>query len=367
MYEWIRRMRSRLIWLAESLHHWLIVWILVAYALAAFLPTAGLQLRNIHLGSLSIFGETTLVSMPSLMLAALLFNAGLGVQLKRMRGMLQTSRMLLIGLLANLLIPLLFILGMSQTLRLWHNPIEVQSILVGLALIASMPIAGSSTAWSQNANGDLMLSLGLVVTSTMLSPITTPVVLHAVGWVAEGEYATCLHQLAANGTSVFLLLFVMLPSLMGMLTAAIVNEGWLTRIKPSLKRINGVNLLVLCYANAAVALPQTIANPDWDFLGILLLIVVGLCVAGFVAGWWIAHRCRSDAGQRVALMFGLGMNNNGTGLVLATTALAHLPQVMLPVIGYNLVQHLIAGLAERLLPKAIPLKEAESSCRSPRA
>ncbi len=52
----------------------------------------------------------------------------------------------------------------------WHNPDEVQNILVGLALVASMPIAGSSTAWSQNADGDMALSLGLVLGSTLLSP-----------------------------------------------------------------------------------------------------------------------------------------------------------------------------------------------------
>ena len=45
-------------------------------------------------------------------------------------------------------------------------------------------------------------------------------------------------------------------------------------------------------------------------------------------------------------MFGLGMNNNGTGLVLASMALADHPGVLLPIIFYNLVQHLIAGLVD---------------------
>jgi hypothetical protein len=42
-------------------------------------------------------------------------------------------------------------------------------------------------------------------------------------------------------------------------------------------------------------------------------------------------------------MFGLGLNNNGTGLVLASLALADHPKVMIPVILYNLVQHVFAG------------------------
>ena len=48
-------------------------------------------------------------------------------------------------------------------------------------------------------------------------------------------------------------------------------------------------------------------------------------------------------------MFGLGMNNNGTGLVLASMALADHPQVLLPIIFYNLVQHLVAGMVDYLL------------------
>jgi BASS family bile acid:Na+ symporter len=62
----------------------------------------------------------------------------------------------------------------SLVMAAWHSNGEVQNILVGLALVASMPIAGSSTAWSQNASGDVTLSFGLVLGSTLLSPLTTP-------------------------------------------------------------------------------------------------------------------------------------------------------------------------------------------------
>jgi BASS family bile acid:Na+ symporter len=46
------------------------------------------------------------------------------------------------------------------------------------------------------------------------------------------------------------------------------------------------------------------------------------------------------------------MNNNGTGLVLASVALADHPQVMLPVIFYNLAQHLVASIVDLALFKS---------------
>jgi len=44
----------------------------------------------------------------------------------------------------------------------------------------------------------------------------------------------------------------------------------------------------------------------------------------------------------------MGMNNNGTGLVLASITLASRPVVLLPIIVYNLSQHFVAGCVDGL-------------------
>ncbi|HWG46568.1 MAG TPA: bile acid:sodium symporter [Gemmataceae bacterium] len=327
------------------------IWFLMgSYVVAAFAPAAGLWIKNCTLNNFVLFGVPIRVSLPMLLLALLLFNAGLGVQTAQLRHLLRSPWILAAGLLANLLIPIAYIFGVSQSMRLWHNPDEVQNILVGLALVASMPIAGSSTAWSQNANGDLTLSLGLVLFSTLLSPLTTPLALHSVGLMTKGDYSEDLRELAASGaTGGFLAVCVILPSILGMLTRGIVGDERIARAKPTLKLLNALNLLVLNYSNASVSLPESIANPDPDLIAVILVIVCGLCVLAFGAGWVIARLFRVDPVQRTSLMFGLGMNNNGTGLVLATMALADHPRVMLPIIFYNLVQHLVAGCVDFLM------------------
>lgn len=81
------------------------------------------------------------------------------------------------------------------------------------------------------------------------------------------------------------------------------------------------------YSNASLSLPDAVGNPDADFLGVTLAIVLALCVLAFAAGAWLARQLRAGPAQRVALMYGLGMNNNGTGLVLASLALADHPRV----------------------------------------
>jgi len=337
----------------ERLSHFLhknLLWLLLgSYAVAAAWPEPGLKARSVSVGEVALFHERVNLSLPVLTLAALLLNAGLGVQVSQLRGLARRPVMLLAGLAANLLIPVSYILGVSLVMDAWHNPDEVQNILVGLALVASMPIAGSSTAWSQNADGDLALSLGLVLGSTLLSPLTTPLALHAVGFMARGDYAEDLHELAAGGAGAFLAVGVILPSLLGIALRQCAGERRVTAAKPALKLVNTGVLLFLNYSNASASLPQAIARPDPDFLAATLAIVVGLCVLMFAAGWSLARLFRAARDRRVALMFGLGMNNNGTGLVMASLALADHPRVLLPIIFYNLVQHLVAGAADRII------------------
>jgi BASS family bile acid:Na+ symporter len=303
-----------------------------------------------------------------LMLASLLLNAGLGVKWDAIREMLRGPHLLGIGLTVNLLIPIAFILGVTRAMVGWHNADEVQNILVGLALVASMPIAGSSTAWAQNADGELTLSLGLVLLSTLLSPLTTPVALHAVGLMATGDYAEDLHELAAGGTGMFLALCVLAPSLLGIGIRRAIGDARSNAARPRLKLINSAILLILNYSNASVSLPQAVADPDPDFLAVTLGIVIVLCGLAFAAGWLIARLLKATPAQRTSLMFGLGMNNNGTGLVLASMALADHPRVMLPIIFYNLVQHLVAGLVDRLTGSApsLPSPATETTSRRQR-
>jgi BASS family bile acid:Na+ symporter len=323
------------------------IWIIVSsYAVAAVWPGFGLWIRNLHLGSATVFQGKLAFSLPPVMLASLLFNAGLGVRTAELKHMLRKPLVLLGGVFGNVATPLAFILAVSFAMRFWHNPDEVQQILVGLALVASMPIAGASTAWSQNANGNLALSLGLVLATTLLSPLLTPVVLHAVGFVTTGDYSEDLHELAANGAVSFLGVWVILPSLLGILTRWLVGEHRISVVMPYLKLINYVVLVLLNYSNASLTLPNVLSDPDLDFLAVMLAIVIALCIVAFASGYLLAKIFRADRKETVSLMFGLGMNNNGTGLVIASLALADHPQVMLPIIFYNLVQHLIASAVD---------------------
>lgn len=324
--------------------HRYFIWIIVSsYIVAALLPDLGLRVRDLSLGSVDVFHHRMILSLPGVLLASLLFNAGLGVKTTDLKHLLREPAVLVGGIFGNLATPLAFIIAVSFTMRLWHNADEAQQILVGLALVASMPIAGASTAWAQNANGNLALSLGLVLVTTLLSPLLTPLVLHSVGFVTTGDYSEDLHELAAGGVMSFLGTWVILPSLLGMLTNWVVGERRMGAVMPYLKLLNFGVLVLLNYSNASLTLPNAASHPDIDFLVVMFAIVIALCILAFASGYVLARVFQTDDEGTVSLMFGLGMNNNGTGLVLASLALSDHPQVMLPIIFYNLIQHLVAS------------------------
>ncbi|MCE9565184.1 MAG: bile acid:sodium symporter [Planctomycetes bacterium] len=336
---------SRMAACSHFLHRHFLWLLVVAYTLAAIAPSVG-QGVCAAAGVTQVAGHKFRVSAPAMMLAFLLFGAGLAVQGKHLRDVFRRPITLAVGLTASLVVPVLVLLAASPLLAFWDDPEEVRDLIVGLAVVASMPVAGSSAGWSRAADGDCALSLGLVLLSTFLSPLTTPLVLQAAGALAPFDAGGDLAKLAdSGGTGTFVTLWVVAPVLLGLLTRVSVGAVRADGVGPALKFAASLVLLVLCYANASTCLPSAMANPDWDFLALVVGAAGAMSGAGFVAGFGAARVVSADATRRASLVFGVGMANNGAGLALAAGALAGSPMALLPVVAVNLVQHLAAGAA----------------------
>ncbi|MBN9122008.1 MAG: response regulator [Planctomycetes bacterium] len=323
-----------------------------AYALAGVVPAVGRWLSGLAETG-TVFGHAVRVSAPAAMLGALLFAAGFAVKGEHLRGVFRRPLALAVGLVASVAVPVLVILAAAPFVSLWHDPVEARDVLVGLAVVAAMPVAGSAAGWSRAADGDCALALGLVLLSTLLSPLTTPLAFGAAARFVSGDAGGVLSGLAgAGGAGAFVVAWVVLPTALGLVTRWAVGGTRADAAGPWAKRLTAVVLLVLCYANASVCLPGVVAEPDWDFLALVAAAAGLMCGGAFAAGFGAARAVRADPARRAALVFGVGMANNGAGLALAAGALTGCPMALLPVVAVNLVQHLAAGLAEARLRRA---------------
>ncbi len=334
---------------SHALHRRFLPLLLASYAAASLWPAAGQWLAGTCLAEAAVWGVPGKVTPPALLLALLLFNAGLGVRGRHLRQSARRPGILLAGLTAAAAVPLGLVFAAALGMRLWHNSEEAQTLLVGLGVVAAMPVAGSSAGWARNADGDMALSLGMVLLSTLLSPLSTPAALQAIRPLASGALAEGLDQLAEQGAVAYLLGSVALPAALGMAAAQALGEERCRAAGPLVKAANAAAVLALCYTNASVCLPQVVADPDWDFLAVTVGAAAVLSWLGFAAGHLLALWLQAPRPQRASLMFGLGMSNNGTGLVLAAATFTGQPMVLLPILCYNLVQHLVAGAVHGLL------------------
>jgi len=349
------------------LHKYFLWLLLLGYAMAVIAPGTGLFLHDLSISRITISQSNFLNITPSLMmLALLLLNAGLGIKVQEIKNLWSQPRLAIIGFFINSIVPVLLIFLFRTTLGHWHNQDELQNLLTGLALIVAMPIAGSSTAWSQNANGNLSLSLGLVLLSTIASPIITPAILHTFSFITTGDYSEDLQELAQQGSNIFMCFTVVMPSILGVILHFLFGETKIATIKPILKLINFIVLLLLNYSNAATSLPQAFAKPDMDFLGFILIVTTLMCIVAFGSGWIISKIFKTNKADMAALMFGLGMSNNGAGLVLASATLADHQTVLLPIIFYTLIQQIMAAVVDKIFFKNESQIQIDSSYKEGR-
>jgi BASS family bile acid:Na+ symporter len=278
----------------HALHRHFLLLVVASFVAAALAPSFGLWLWSATLIRTGPGESGRLLTLPSVLLALLLLNAGLGVRVAQLAGLFRRPLLLGLGFAANLLVPVAFV-ALLQAVATRCVPDACPALVAGFALLASMPVAASSTVWAQKSDSDTALSLGLVACSTCLSPVTTPAALALIDWVTGGAAGAALARLGGSGP--YLAAFVMAPSAAGVFLRWVIGEGRMAGLKPWLQAGSLAVLLTLSYLNSSFVLPGLIAQPDWAFLGAVLAACAALCAFAFASGWAIAAAAGGRAGR----------------------------------------------------------------------
>lgn len=319
----------------------LLLLMLCCYGLAGALPAPGERLRD------------SAWHVPMVLLALMLFNAGLGVRVADLRAVAGRPARLALGVAANALLPLLVLPVVALGLRTWPDPAEAEGLVVGLMLVLAMPIAGGAASWGQTAGGNVPLAVALVMGSTLLSPLTVPLGIRVAGALVGPAGAgalddtTRIDTVARTGAGVFALVAVVLPCLAGIVARIVLGEGRVRRALPTVKAVNLGTVLLLCYLNAAGALGRALSRPDPDLLMLALVLSGAVCCLTFRCGSRLSRWTGCDRRDTVSLTFATGMNNSSAAAVLASGWFGHRPAVLLPILSYSLLQKIVAGAAGR--------------------
>ncbi|MEU1513907.1 sodium-dependent transporter [Streptomyces sp. NPDC005811] len=309
----------------------------VSYAAAALLPAPGLWLRRTHTVPLGDTARLPLHS-PQLLLALVLFSAGLQVPVQALGGLLRRPRTLLAGLALHLAIPLLVIPAVAFLLRLTPDADGGSGLVTAMILVVAMPVAAGATVWTDRSNGDQPAMVGLVVTSTLLSPLAVPLTTGALLPLLSPEYADRLSRAAQTAGGGFTLGGVVVPCAAGLLCRLALPASRLPRALITVVPAALAGSLLLTYVNAAGALGSFLAHPRPQLLAAALAVAALVCLLSFAVGRCAARLLRLDTAAASSLTLACGMTNSSAGAALITTTLPDKPHLLLPVLAYGLLQ-----------------------------
>jgi len=316
--------------------------------MAAVLPGPGLAIRNLVLTAPS--GDK--VTIPLLLLALLLFCAAVVVRWSQVQSLMQRPGILLLGLIAIWLVPGVLVGLLGWVLPYLLGEYVTTGMMVGLALVAAMPVANSSVAWTQNAKGNIALSLGLVVLTIVLSPLATPQMLKFMRLaLSDLETAQCEHLITKFSGS-FFIIWVILPSLAGGVANRLAGPQRIKNARGTIRTISAITLLTLNYTNASLAMPKLFDGDGIKTVLISTVLAILLSALGMLSAWLLSRWLSLGNESRVSLVFGFSMKHTGLALVLAGEVLETEPRVILMIVLATLLQHIIAGVADWFLARS---------------
>ncbi|WP_438449380.1 bile acid:sodium symporter family protein [Gorillibacterium sp. sgz5001074] len=203
--------------------------------------------------------------------------------------------------------------------------------ITGLALAFIIPTGIVSFMWVSLYQGNIALTLSIILLDTFLSPFVVPYTLHLL----VGANV----NIDTWGMMKGLLWMVVLPSLAGMAlnhwTRGQVKSTWGPKLAPFSK----LGLISVVSINASVVAPY-FTTFSWKSVGIALT-VLGVAATGYFWGWLASRRMKAELGVTVAMTFNSGMRNISAGTVLAATYFA--PAVVFPVMVGTLFQQILAS------------------------
>ncbi|NEC88075.1 sodium-dependent transporter [Streptomyces sp. SID12501] len=336
---------------ASWLRHRLGRAVVLSYVLALLLPGPGLWLRRPHPLPLTHLPLNT----APLLLSLVLFSAGLQVPVRALGHLLRQPKALLAGLVLHLAIPLAVVPLAAFLLRRTPDADGGSGLLTAMILVVAMPVAAGATVWTDKGDGDQPTMVGLVLASTLISPLTIPLLLGALAPLLSGGYASTLADTGRLAQGGFGLTTVVLPCAAGLLGALALPASRLRRLHLAVTPLALAGSLLLTYVNASGALGSALTRPRPLLFAAALAVAALICLLSFAVGRAAAHILQLEAGTASSLTLACGMNNSSASAVLITTCLPDKPHLLLPVLAYGLLQKSAASrIVSRLRRVPVP-------------
>lgn len=201
-------------------------------------------------------------------------------------------------------------------------------LALGVILVGCCPGGTASNVITYIAGGDVALSVGMTIVSTLLAPLATPLLVFGLAgaWVNVSLWAMIISVVKV----------VLIPVLLGLLLHTLFRS----KIKPA------QDVFPLVSVAAIVFIIAGIVAVNREKVLTSGLIVIGLVaihnLVGLGLGYLAARQAKASYAKTTAIAIEVGMQNSGLAIALATANFAANPLATLPGAIFS-VWHNISG------------------------
>lgn len=284
----------------------------------------------------------------SIFLGVIMFGMGLTIKPEDFRVVFTHPKEIIIGAVAQYTIMPLVGWLLAVVLRL---PTD---IALGVVLVGCVPGGTASNVITLIAGGDVPLSVGMTIVSTLLAPIMTPALVYLLAgrWVQVSFLSMLLSVVEV----------VLVPVILGLVVNAFAGKV-VEKCKPILPVIS---VLAIAFIVAGITAANTAKILQ---SGLLVCAVVALHNGiGMALGWVVAKLFHYDYEKTTALAIEVGMQNSGLATSLAASNFAANPLATLPgaifSIWHNIAGSIFANFRERHYEKAPEAEKGGSAANA---
>ncbi|MGN0158402.1 MAG: bile acid:sodium symporter family protein [Brotaphodocola sp.] len=267
----------------------------------------------------------------SIFLGVAMFGMGLTIKSGDFQVVFSRPKEVIIGCIAQYTVmPLVaWILAV-----VFHLP---EDLVIGVILVGCCPGGTASNVITYIAGGDVALSVGMTIVSTLAAPIMTPMLVYVLAgaWVEVSFWAMVLSVVKV----------ILVPVLFGVLIRSLFGRQ-IQKISEMLPIISVVSIVMIISGIVANNAEKIVS------CGVLVLCVVALHnLFGMGLGLMAAKLLKVEYSRATAIAIEVGMQNSGLAVSLATANFAANPLATLPgaifSVWHNISGSVFAGIRRR--------------------
>lgn len=276
-------------------------------------------------------GFTWTTRHTSVFLGVAMFGMGLTIHMGDFQVVFSRPKEVIIGCVAQYTVmPLVaWILAV-----VFHLP---QDLAIGVILVGCCPGGTASNVITYIAGGDVALSVGMTIVSTLAAPLMTPLLVYGLAgaWVEVSFWAMVLSVVKV----------ILIPVLLGILLRSLFGKQ-IQKISDILPLISVVSIVMIISGIVANNAEKIVS------CGVLVLGVVMLHnLFGMGIGLLAAKLLKVEYSRTTAIAIEVGMQNSGLAVSLATANFAANPLATLPgaifSVWHNISGSIFAGIRRR--------------------